>query len=500
MNDMYIESLTYVGADGERIIRPPGLSDQPGGAATAGALTVVLGAGLSVIASSNIGRTLTLGAAAVGLAAIYLTQVRSLLLMSVGALAMMAVMLFRRGQVAVAGRIALSAGVLVIVAFFWARSVGGQSVEERFIGITQQGAMRSYQENRGGFVSQTFGELLDSYPLGAGLGRWGMMQIYFANPDKVESAPIYVEIQLTGWLLDGGVPMWVLYGGAVLMSLLAAYRLSMRKRQPELASLALIVLCVQVLIAGFGWAGPVFNTQLGILFWFLASSLHGAARGETARDRRPHSMTRTRRFLGGVTLGSLQLALATVVGLWMTPFLLGRLGSETLGLWLIAQQLLGYLMLMDLGVNAVLPRETAYAMGRASGAATGELPQVIARARRAVTFQIPLVVAATCAAGIWVATRGVGTVMPLLLVLARLRGALPSSTLSIRPARSAGVAISRQAADCLVGDADDCHHRPGPGRCGAVGAGHRLGDRADHHGRCLVAPCSRASSRCLAST
>lgn len=281
MNDMYIESLTYVGADGERIIRPPGLSDQPGGAATAGALTVVLGAGLSIGASTNIGRTLTLGAAAVGLAAIYLTQVRSLLLMSVGALAVMAVMLFRRGQVVVAGRIALSAGVLVIVAFFWARSLGGESVQERFIGITQQGAMRTYQENRGGFVSATFGDLLDKYPWGAGLGRWGMMQIYFANPDKVESAPIYVEIQLTGWLLDGGVPMWVLYGGAVLMSLLAAYRLSVRKRQPELASLALIVFCVQVLVAGFGWAGPVFNTQLGILFWFLASSLHGAARGET---------------------------------------------------------------------------------------------------------------------------------------------------------------------------------------------------------------------------
>jgi hypothetical protein len=281
MNDMYVESLTYVGADGERIIRPPGLSDQPGGAATAGALTVVLGAGLSIAAGSSLVRTLTLCATAVGLAAIYLTQVRSLLLMSVAALAMMAVLLFRRGQVVAAGRIALSAAVLVIVAFFWARSLGGVSVEERFIGITQQGAMRSYQENRGGFVSETFGDLLDTYPLGAGLGRWGMMQIYFANPDKVESAPIYVEIQLTGWLLDGGVPMWVFYGGAVLMSLLASYRLSVRKRQPELASLALIVFCVQVLIAGFGWAGPVFNTQLGILFWFLASSLHGAARGET---------------------------------------------------------------------------------------------------------------------------------------------------------------------------------------------------------------------------
>lgn len=287
LNEMYLESLTYEGAGGERIIRPPGLSDQPGGAATAGALTVVLGAGLSIAARSSRVRALTLGAAGVGLAAIYLTQVRSLLLMSVGALAVMAGLLFRRGQVRLAGRIAITAGVLVIGAFFWARSLGGASVEQRFIGITQQGAVRTYQENRGGFVSDTFGDLLDKYPFGAGLGRWGMMQVYFANPDKVESFPIYVEIQLTGWLLDGGVAMWALYGGAVLVSLLAAYRLSGRTRQPELADLALIVVCVQVLIAGFGWAGPVFNTQLGILFWFLASALHGAARGETLQIAGP---------------------------------------------------------------------------------------------------------------------------------------------------------------------------------------------------------------------
>ena len=101
----------------------------------------------------------------------------------------------------------------------------------------------------------------------------------------------------------------------------------------------------------------------------------------------------------------------------MTPFLLEAPGPETLGVWLIAQQLLGYLMLMDLGVNAVLPRETAYAVGRAGGADTGELRSVIARARRAVNFQIPLVIAATVAAGIWVATRGVGAALPLGLVL-----------------------------------------------------------------------------------
>jgi hypothetical protein len=245
---------------------------------------VVLGAGLSLMAKTSRFRVLSLGAVGIGLAAIYLTQVRSLLLMSVAALGVLAGLLVRRGQVRNASRIAISAAILVVGAFFWARSVGGVSVEERFVDITKQGAMRTYQDNRGGFVSETFGELLDKYPLGAGLGRWGMMYVYFANQDNVESYPIHVEIQLTGWLLDGGVPMWVLYGGAVLAALLASYRLAVkRKISPELAEVSMVVLAVQVLIAGFGWAGPVFNTQLGILFWFLASALHGADRGDRAQ-------------------------------------------------------------------------------------------------------------------------------------------------------------------------------------------------------------------------
>jgi hypothetical protein len=283
LNDMYVVSLSYVGANGELIVRPPGLSDQPGGAAVAGAVAVVLGAGLSLTAQTPATLALTLGSTAVGLAAIYLTQVRSLLLMSVGALGVVALVLFRKGQARVAGRIAITAAVLVVGSFIWARSLGGESVEQRFVGITREGAMRTYQENRGGFVSQTFGELLDQYPLGAGVGRWGMMNIYFADPANLESSPIHVEIQPTGWLLDGGVPMWIFYGGAVLMALLSAYRYCVQRLSKELGDVALVVLGAEILIVGFGWAGPVFNTQLGLLFWFLASALYGAARGEQSQ-------------------------------------------------------------------------------------------------------------------------------------------------------------------------------------------------------------------------
>jgi O-antigen/teichoic acid export membrane protein len=128
-------------------------------------------------------------------------------------------------------------------------------------------------------------------------------------------------------------------------------------------------------------------------------------------------MTRTKRFLGGVTLGSIQLVLATAVGLWMTPFLLGHVGSRVLGFWLVAQQLLGYLMLLDLGVNALLPRESAYAVGRAGVSEGPDLTTVISRARQAVLWQMPVVAAAALAAGWITIAKGRSDAAPLLLVL-----------------------------------------------------------------------------------
>ncbi len=168
LNDAYVESLTYIGPDGTPIVRPPGLSDQPGGAAVSGAIAVVLGGALSLSAKTPVLQAMTIASVAVGLAALYLTQVRSLFLMSIAALAVLAAVLFRRGQMKVAGRIAITAAVLVVGSFFWARTLGGEAVERRFVGIAREGALRSYQETRGGFIEQTVGELLDKYPSAPG--------------------------------------------------------------------------------------------------------------------------------------------------------------------------------------------------------------------------------------------------------------------------------------------------------------------------------------------
>ena len=101
-------------------------------------------------------------------------------------------------------------------------------------------------------------------------------------------------------------------------------------------------------------------------------------------------------------VGYANQALVTIVGLWLTAFLLGRLGQVDYGLWLVGTRILGYLALLDLGVVALLPRETAFATGRAGGEQSAhDLSEIVGRTTRLVFWQMPLI--ALVAAIIWLA-------------------------------------------------------------------------------------------------
>jgi O-antigen/teichoic acid export membrane protein len=111
-------------------------------------------------------------------------------------------------------------------------------------------------------------------------------------------------------------------------------------------------------------------------------------------------MTRSKRFFGGLRLGYSYQALTMVAGLWLTPFLLRHLGQHDYGLWLVGLQTLSYLVLMDFGIVALLPRATAYATGYAiSGTAGADLAETIGRTARIVLYQTPLV--ALGVASVW---------------------------------------------------------------------------------------------------
>src|SRR6185295_2433374 len=104
-------------------------------------------------------------------------------------------------------------------------------------------------------------------------------------------------------------------------------------------------------------------------------------------------MSRTNRFLSGIGFGYASQVLTTMIGFWLTPFLLYRIGQHDYGLWLVGTQLMFYLALLDIGIVALLPRETAFATGRAGGniAAATDLPFIFGHTVRLILWQMPLV-------------------------------------------------------------------------------------------------------------
>ena len=280
LNPAIIDALSYVGPDGRSIIRPPGLSDLPGGAAVAGLTTVVLGiAYIGHEGHHRLVRIFSVGAVAVGMTALYLTQVRALTVMAAVGVLVFAAVRLRQGRILQGGWIAVGGAALVAASFMWAAAIGGQAIEDRFSGLIETGILDTYQQTRGLFLEYTFRELLFQFPLGAGLGRWGMMQVYFADPSMWQTPPIHVEIQITGWLLDGGVLMWLFYGGALASAGRLAYVSAVNRSTDSLRSLSATILSLQLAIVGLCFAGPVFNTQLGVVFWTVTGALSGAMRG-----------------------------------------------------------------------------------------------------------------------------------------------------------------------------------------------------------------------------
>ena len=277
LNPATVDALSYTGPDGRSIVRPPGLSDLPGNAAVAGLMTVVLGIAFIIHDGHHkLVRILSVGAVAVGMTALYLTQVRALTVMAALGVLMFAAVCLRKGRILQGGSIAIGGAALIAASFLWAAAIGGKAIEDRFSGLIETGLLDTYQQTRGHFLEYTLRDLLFRFPLGAGLGRWGMMTVYFTDPSMWHAPPIHAEIQITGWLLDGGFLMWLFYGGALVSAGRLAYVSAVHDSIGILRHLSTSVLALQFAVIGLCLAGPVFNTQLGVVFWTVTGALSGA--------------------------------------------------------------------------------------------------------------------------------------------------------------------------------------------------------------------------------
>lgn len=272
-----IKRLQYEGPGGKMILRPCGLTDTPGGASYAGLFTGFLGLGLALSPGMPVwGRFLCIFGAGLGPLVLLLTQVRSLFIVLAGVTCVFAGIMFLQRRIILV-QLILGMGLLIgIGAFVWAINIGGEGVRDRFGFVFGEENYGDLANERNQFWTDTFQRLLPRYPFGAGMGRWGIMQATFNNnPSNFTSEPLYVEVQITGWLFDGGVLLWMLYPLALIWAAAQILKSSIDQRHLEIAYWYAMVFALNLTAVVQSYSQPTFNTQFGILFWFFSGAAIG---------------------------------------------------------------------------------------------------------------------------------------------------------------------------------------------------------------------------------
>ncbi|WP_146431047.1 O-antigen ligase family protein [Blastopirellula retiformator] len=276
IGELYHDSLKISLNSGADVFRPMGLTDMPGGAATAGMYSTIFGLVFFLTGKSTWVRGVALGGVAIGLFCIYLSQVRSVLIMTGICCCVFLACIAYRGD----WRKALFAGgmfvAVLLSSFAWAVAVGGEAVTDRLSTLVEADMGEVYYSNRGRFLETTVNDLLPQYPLGAGLGRWGMMHRYFGNSYDPNSPPLWAEIMWTGWLLDGGIPLLLAYPAAIAIACWFAWRTAIFSASGQLSTQAAAILAYNVGAIAITFNYPYFIGQGGLEFWLLNAALFGA--------------------------------------------------------------------------------------------------------------------------------------------------------------------------------------------------------------------------------
>jgi hypothetical protein len=275
-NEVAMGSVTFTGPNGERLMRPPGRFDTPGAGAGPAMSAALLGLIFAVSGIAGWKRLLSFAFAIAGLAAIYLSQVRISLVMTLLMMAVYTFTSFRQGRAGRATQFGILAGAIVVGGFIIALTLGGPAIRDRVMTLLGADPIKVYQTARGTQLTLTFQDMLYEHPLGAGVGRWGMAAAYFGKFTQL-STPLWAEIQFTGWMIDGGILMIALYCGALVVTAMTQWKVATLQGYPRLNTCAATVLSANLGVAVLIFSFTPFVTQIGIQYWFLAGALHGIA-------------------------------------------------------------------------------------------------------------------------------------------------------------------------------------------------------------------------------
>jgi hypothetical protein len=275
-----ITQLMYLNSAGKLAVRPPGLFDTPGAVCMAGMTTALVGLAFSLRKMAWWKRALSLLAAGVGSIIVYLSQVRTSLLVLMGMIAayVIIVALVRKQPMRAVAILALGASVLS-VAILSSSPLIGTAAANRFDSLTQGDPLSVYyQAGRGTQMESALTSLVPSYPLGAGLGRWGMMRVYFGDETNADSPQIWAELQIPAWVLDGGVILILLYGAALIVTCVFELRVAWGATGEVLQFCAPLIVAANLGTMAWVFGSTPFNSPLGMQYWFLAGALCGVAK------------------------------------------------------------------------------------------------------------------------------------------------------------------------------------------------------------------------------
>ena len=286
-NDMgrdYVASMQIKLTSGEHIFRPMGLTNVPGGAAYGALYAIVLGAGIILLPKAPFfgAKVAAVATMLVGAICLYLCQVRSMVVMTAICLIVMILLVALSGRVSRLFAIVASVAVVTPAAFMLAVSLAGNAVTDRLETLVKSDAGTVYYNNRGHFLADAFYKALPKYPLGAGMGHWGMVANYAGSG----IGAFWVEIQWTGWIYDGGVPLVLAYLGAVLVSTWCALQIARGKLgrgESGLAVWGAIVVAYDVGTLALCFNYVPFIGSYGLEFWLINATLIYAALNADAR-------------------------------------------------------------------------------------------------------------------------------------------------------------------------------------------------------------------------
>ena len=274
--------LSFTTADGRKVLRPCGLTDTPGGAGASGAIAALVGLAWALNPMPWWKRLFGFSLVTIGIASVLMGQARVVLIGEIINYAVLAGLLALQRDYRRLSLMGTAGALIIVLAVAWVVREGGEGVMKRYYSLVEDKPTEVYGQSRGAFLRYTFDYVIWQFPLGGGLGRWGMVNHYFGDKTLPldRGGPFYVEIQWTAWAIDGGIPLMFMYFAAIVMAMLSMLKIALRCRDPELAFWAAVLFALGLNTIAGGFVGCPFISPLGMQFWIMTAMVHAA--GERA--------------------------------------------------------------------------------------------------------------------------------------------------------------------------------------------------------------------------